>query len=172
METAEQFSRADVAYVEAHFVCLESRPANGPAPSYVLDDGRAFYPPDYFEMETGEKHFKSRLAIACELEGIAPLDADETWTAYMGGIYGVCLNSATPENIARKSALLARIEALIAAPKEDEQAWITALKDAVDALDAIERPFSPHYDRARFGRPPTRDSHITAVRQRFPRITS
>lgn len=172
MEIAAQFSPADLDYVEAHFVHLESRPPNRPAPSYVLDDGRAFYPADYFEMETDERHFKSRLAMACERECIAHLDADETWTTYMGGIYGVCLKSATPENIARKNAMLARIETLVAAPNEDDRAWITALKDAVDALDALERPFSPHYDRARFGRPPTRDSHITAVRHRFPQITS
>lgn len=170
MEMALHFTAADVEYVEAHFICLESRPANRPAPSYVLDDGSEFYPPDYFELEADEMRFKGRLAAACARQGITGLDPQETWATYMDGTYGVCLKSPTPENIARKNALLQRIETLIGAPDEENAAWLVALKHAVDALDSLERPFSPHYDRARFGKPPTRDSHITAVRHKYPQI--
>jgi hypothetical protein len=42
----------------------------------------------------------------------------------------------------------------------------------VDELDSLERPFSPVYDRVRFGRPPTRDTHICDVRKTFPQITT
>lgn len=170
MDTIAQFMPADVEYIEANFRRLVSRPANKPAPSYALDDGRQFYPSNYFELATDEFDFKSRLAAACAREGVAPLDPDETWRTYMDGIYGVCLKRATPENIARKNALLQRIETLTAAPDEANPTWIAALKHAVDALDELERPFSPHYDRARFGRPPTRDSHITGVRHKYPKI--
>lgn len=169
METVA-FTAADVSYIEANFICLQSPPGNRPAPSYVLDDGREFYPPDYFELETSEPRFKNRLAAACAKEGIALLDPVETWAAYIEGVYGVCLHHATPENIARKNALLQRIEMLTGIPDETNPLWVAALKHAVDALDELERPFSPHYDRARFGRPPTRDSHITAIRHKYPRI--
>lgn len=169
MQTAI-FTEDDVAYIEEHFISLESQAPGRPAASYALDDGREFYPKDYFELEADETAFKERLALEARAQGIAPLDAGEEWEAYIAGIYGICLRSATPENIARKAALLQHIEALTGAPDEEDPAWIRALKDAVDALDALERPFSPHYDRRRFGRPPTRDSHIAAVRARFPQI--
>jgi hypothetical protein len=170
MESTVAFSAADLAYIEANFMQLQSGPASGPQASYVLPDGRQFYPLNYIELQTNEAEFKSRLARACASEGIARIDADETWQAYMTGIYGVCLHAATPENIARKNALLQRIEDLAAAPDEQNHAWVRSLKEAVDALDRLERPFSPHYDRVRFGRPPTRDSHIAQVRERFPQI--
>lgn len=164
------FSAEDVAYIEEHFACLPVRPEREPAPAYVLPDGRAFYPRDHADQETDEKRFKSRLRSAAVKEQIEPLDAEETWQTYMEGIYGVCLRRATPENIVRKAALLARIEALTVLPDEANPQWITDLKNAVDALDELERPFSPHFDRVRFGRPPTRDSHIHDVRRRFPQI--
>lgn len=170
MDTTAQFTLADVAYVEANFTCLQTRPPDGPGPAYVLDDGREFYPHDYAELPINEGEFKRRLAAACAAEGMPALDAHETWLTYMEGTYGVCLHSATPENIGRKNALLQRIERLAAEPGERRAAWSRELKEAVDALDALERPFSPHYDRVRFGRPPTRDSHIAGVRARFPEI--
>ncbi len=36
------------------------------------------------------------------------------WEGYLSGAYGVCLKHVTPENIARKSALVAEIEGLLA----------------------------------------------------------
>lgn len=164
-----QFSNDDIAYVKTHFVCLRERLPDGPGPSYVLDDGSEYYPPDYYELERNEALFKARLRAAARAAGTV-LDADHTWHVYLTGIYGVCLHSATPENIVRKNALLQRIDELMAAPRELDWSWISRLKHAVDALDAIERPFSPHYDRQRFGRPPSRDSHIHALRRLYPRI--
>lgn len=170
MKTIAQFTAADIRYIETQFMQLDARSAERPAASYTLDDGREFYPRDYFELEVDERRFKSRLASACAMERIAPLDPEEAWTVFMDGVYGVCLKSATPENIARKNALLQRIEALTTTPNEDDNTWLAALKRAVDALDELERAFSPHYDRRRFGRPPTRDTHITAMRHKYPRI--
>src|SRR6185437_17005499 len=106
-----------------------------------------------------------------ETQNVTSIDPEETWQTYLEGIYGVCLRSATPENIVRKNALLERIEALTNSPQEHDPAWVRALKTAVDSLDVLERPFSPHYDRKRFGKPPTRDSHIRNVRRRFPQIS-
>ncbi len=170
METKVHFSPDDVAYIEENFIALEARPQGCPAASYVLEDGSEFYPADYFHQEMDESRFKTRLRTEALAQDIGPLDADETWQTYLEGIYGVCLRSATPENIVRKNAMLQRIEALTQAPDENNPGWVSALKHAVDTLDMLERPFSPHYDRARFGRPPTRDSHIRDVRRRFPQI--
>ncbi|HKU66340.1 MAG TPA: DUF6058 family natural product biosynthesis protein [Candidatus Baltobacteraceae bacterium] len=167
MESTLEYTCDDIAYVEEHFMCLHARPAQGPAPSYVLPDGSAFYPADYFDLETDEARFKARLCAEMQAQELTSLDPDEVWQTYMQGVYGVCLHSATPENIARKNALLERIETLTSAPREDDPVWLQAVRQAVDALDALERPFSPHYDRARFGKPPTRDSHIRDVRRRF-----
>lgn len=171
MDTTLEFTLDDIAYVERNFICLQERPAHGPAASYVLGDGREFFPPDYFEQETDEARFKARLSAEMRAQNAQTLDPDQAWRAYLKGIYGVCLHNATPENIVRKNALLERIDALAAAPQQHDAAWVHALKSAVDSLDALERPFSPHYDRARFGRPPTRDSHIRDVRRRFPQIS-
>lgn len=164
-------SNDDIAYIQEHFIRLEDRPDGGPGPSYVLEDGTQYYPRDYGELERDEARFKARLRAEMNAQGVSSLDADETWDAYLTGIYGVCLHAATPENIVRKSCLLQRIDDLTAAPREHDNMWIAELRQAVDALDLLERPFSPHYDRVRFGRPPTRDSHIAAVRERFPQIT-
>lgn len=167
MEITLRFSPEDIVYVEQHFMCLAKRPETGPGPSYVLSDGREFYPHDYFEQEMDEARFKDRLLAEMRVQGGASLDPDKTWQSYLSGVYAVCLRSATPENIVRKDVLLARIESLTSAPLPESAEWMQALKEAVDALDLLERPFSPHYDRARFGRPPTRDSHIGDVRARF-----
>ena len=61
------------------------------------------------------------------------------------------------------------IAALLTAPRPLDQSWSLALLGAVDALDAIERPFAG-YDRERFGGPTSRDRLITATRQRFPEL--
>ena len=142
------YTVADIAYIEANFVALSERPA-GPGPSYVLDDGREFYPKDYQEQEVDEERFKARLMQEMERRGLS-LDPDAEWEAYLAGLYGVCLRAATPENIVRKEALLNRIDDLV-----------DKLRIAVGSLDALEREFAPDYDRLRFGRPTTRDTHIT-----------
>jgi hypothetical protein len=49
--------------------------------------------------------------------------------------------------------------------------WGQALREQVDELDALEREFSPDYDRSdQMDRPPTRDLIINAARQRYPEV--
>jgi hypothetical protein len=159
----------DVAYIQANFITLEDACAGAfrplgetlrrialgalPRPSYVVDDV-PYVPRDYFDTEISEALFVERyLRESAQLGfGQTRADAIEAWGGYLSGLYGVCLHSATPENIARKGALLTRIATLLR---------------AVDELDGLERTFSPVYDRERFGRPPTRDTFIAEPRARF-----
>ena len=66
-----------------------------------------------------------------------------------------------------KGSLMTAISALLARPQPAMESWRVALRGAVDALDALERPFARH-DRERFGGPTSRDRLITATRTRFP----
>ncbi len=175
----------DIAYVRRHFAVLQDLcAAHGrdavavaahmdagriPAAAYVLNGGERYVPPDYFDCIFSKDDFierfmreSGRLGVAASREA-----ASEEWLGHLSGVYFVCLIHATPENIARKGALLARIDALIAHPQDDSDVWRHVLQEAVNQLDALERPFSPVYDRTRFGRRPTRDTYITDVRHRF-----
>ncbi|HEY1175134.1 MAG TPA: DUF6058 family natural product biosynthesis protein [Phytomonospora sp.] len=89
--------------------------------------------------------------------------------AYTSGRY-VCLKSVTPDTIRAKDRLVVAIEALLAAPKPGDAAWIAELHAAVDELDELEPPFTM-YDRLRFGGPVSRDRCIDAVRRDHPRTT-
>jgi hypothetical protein len=133
-----------------------------------------YVPPDYFEQERDPQRFRER--FVCEARALGLHDAErsatEAWTEFLTGIYSVCLRRVTPENIARKQALITCIETLTAEPRREDPQWIARLREAVDELDSLERPFSPVYDRVRFGRPPTRDTHICDVRKTFPQITT
>jgi hypothetical protein len=152
----------DIRYVHEQFVPLaelcddaeaaRARTAAGalPAPPYP---GLDYVPEDYFE-----------LAAAA---GSLPDDARE---AFMAGTYFVCLRRATPENIARKSVLVDSLRAVLARPQPDDDEWRGRLRAEVGELDELERPFSPDYDRERFGRPPTRDELIAAPRRRYPDV--
>ena len=59
---------------------------------------------------------------------------------------------------------------MLARPAQDD--WRRRLRDEVEELDALERQFTPDYDRdeARFGRKPTRDLLINAARERYPEV--
>ena len=151
----------DVAYITANFVPLDDEAVRAeiaagrlPKPAYVLDDGTEMVAPDH-------------LALVERAGGIDALQdwfearAPGEWEAYLSGEYAVCLRSVTPESIVRKGELIARIEALLATgdPETD------ALREAVDALDALLRPFAPS-DRVRFGGSVSRDRYVTALRER------
>jgi hypothetical protein len=159
----------DVAYVTTHFMALTERHSERPGPSYVLEDGTWYVPRDYFEQELDRDRFIRRyIAKATQLgQTDAGIEAEEAWEHFSTGIYGVCLREVTPENIALKHALVSEIESLTHEPAPENESWMSRLRNAVDSLDALEMPFSPIYDRARFDRPPTRDSHIRDVRARF-----
>lgn len=173
---------ADVAYVRANYLSLEEACAGRaetadevwrliaggrlPRPSYVLPDGTEMVPADYFAIaDAGREEFERRFLAA----GGEPAEVDAEWNYYLSGDYGVCLTALTPENIVRKTHLVASIDRLLADPQPSDAAWRDELRASVDELDAIERPFAPHYDRARWG-PSSRDRCISGARERFPDV--
>jgi hypothetical protein len=94
---------------------------------------------------------------------------EEEWQGYLSGAYGVCLKVQSPENIVRKDQLVRAIERLIDEPNPADPEWSDELRTSVEALDLLERPFAPDYDRARWG-PSSRDRCITTPRERFPDV--
>jgi uncharacterized protein DUF6058 len=179
---------ADVAYVRSSYVTLEQlcvgrsesphdvreSIARGriPRPSYVLPDGTPMFPEDYFALrddagvsELMRVEFERRYRLAGGTEDVA-----QVWDDYLSGVYGVCLRQVTPETIARKGVLVEEIETLVAQPRAADGDWRLALRSRVDELDALERQFSPDHDRVAFGRPPTRDTLIRGVRERYPNV--
>jgi hypothetical protein len=71
----------------------------------------------------------------------------------------------TPASIVAKGELMDTIERLTAEPSPEDDDWRRELTAAVDALDALEKPFAP-FDRVRFGST-SRDRCVTGVRKRF-----
>jgi len=143
-----------------------------PAAPYVLPDGTPMFPRDelaLFDAAGGLDGTRALFArrfssIAREYGEPAPADTIASeWESYLGGAYSICLREATPENIFRKERLCARLTALLAEPRPTDEAWRAELRDDVDALDVLERAFSP-CDRIRFGRPSSRERFITTPR--------
>ena len=166
-------SAADLEYIHAEFVPLaelcastehdlaEVRAAIGarrlPAPPPY--PGVEYVPANYFELPDADEFRRT----------FAGDSRDEALEAYLDGIYFVCLRDATVENIARKNQLVDEIRILRADPRPDDDTWLAHLHSLVDELDELERPFSPHFDRTEFGRPPSRDELIADTRRLFPR---
>jgi Family of unknown function (DUF6058) len=185
-----EYTAADTDYLQENYLRLEQvcagRPespaeirrliAEGrlPKPSYVLDDGTELFPADYFRFidEAGgpgalQVWFAKRLQAAG-----AGDDLELHWGEYMKGTYGVCLWDVNPETIARKAKLVSSISELLMLARPAHADWRERLRDEVEELDALERQFTPDYDRdeARFGRKPTRDLLINAARERYPEV--
>lgn len=164
---------ADVRYVQDQFVPLgelcrraghdveavrrliEARSL--PAPPYP---GLEYVPEDYFDLPDAD-------GFAAAYDGPDPA---ENLAGYLDGTYFVCLREATPANVVRKGELVDAARALLAVPLPDDESWGRTLRATVAELDALERPFSPNYDRERFDRPPTRDELIEAPRRRWPEL--
>jgi Family of unknown function (DUF6058) len=185
-----EYTTDDLEYIRSNYLTLEQlcsgrseaprevRALIGegrlPKPSYVLDDGTEMFPADYFRVvdEAGgpeplRERFSERLAAAG-----AGAKLGSHWQAYLDGIYGVCLVDVTPETIARKAALVSSLSELLMLARPGEGDWRRQLREEVEELDALERPFSPDYDRnvERFGRLPTRDLLIRAARVSYPEV--
>jgi hypothetical protein len=140
---------ADLDYIKAEFVPLEELcAAAGHDPDVIRGDiaarrrpgfpypGVEYLPANYFE-----------------LPDAASFPFPDDIESYLDGTYFVCVRQATPANIARKEDLVTEIRARLA-----------ELRPLVAELDELERPFSPDYDRTRFGVPPTRDELIAPFR--------
>ena len=183
-----ELSDVDVTYVRANYVPLdELSAARGgtadavraliesgrlPRPSYVLPDGTEMVPREYLALldEAGSVEamrplFERRFVAA---GGMPSLVAEE-WRHYLSGVYGICLREVTPENIVRKESLVTEIEALLGDARPSDESWRARLLAAVDELDALEREFSPDYDRS-LETPPSRDRCVKAARERFPDV--
>jgi hypothetical protein len=160
-------TRDDIAYVRAQFRPLD--PAHAqlvaagrlPHATYVLPDGTEMVPETHGELLADG--FRERFLAA----GGREADVEEELADWLGGGYGACLRDPTPEAIVAKGALMTAIVALLARAEPGD----AALRGAVDALDALERPFAAS-DRERFGGPVSRDRLITAPRARFPELWS
>jgi hypothetical protein len=182
----------DIRYVQANFLPLSELVDRAghdiavvstliddgllPQPSYVLPDGTGMFPADHLAMwESGDattdlsKRFRLRYESAAATRNVAfaEEEVEEAWIDYLTGMYGVCLKHATPETILDKGIRTERIETLLAKPCPDDPGWLSSLHEAVDGLDALERPFTG-FDRRRFGGPTSRDRLITAVRHKYP----
>jgi hypothetical protein len=186
------YTAADLDYLRTNYFTLEQicagRPESPeqvraliadermPKPSYILDDGTELYPADYFRFVDeagGPNVLRARFAERLETAG-AGEDLHLHWRSYMDGIYGVCLRDVTPETIARKARLVSSISELLMLARPADPEWQQRLRTEVEELDALERQFTPDYDRdeARFGRKPTRDLLIDAARERYPEAFS
>lgn len=185
MPAEPTFSPSDLAYITAEFRTLEHLCAGRddepdhvrelisagrlPQPTYVIPGGVEMFPPDYFDVvdDAGgigalPEHFRARYLAA---SGGRTKDAAEDWADYLSGQFGVCLRSVTPEAMVEKVRLIEAIERLVTGADETATGWSDALRAAVDALDALERPFTD-FDRQRWG-DTSRDRHVTRVRERF-----
>jgi uncharacterized protein DUF6058 len=181
VQTGNELTERDVAYVEAHYIDLTSLcherdwpvaevfaaidERRLPRASYELSDGRLMVPHDYFDLVQeagGVTQLRSRFAAR-----YSDADFDEAWEAYLDGIWGICLRRVTPEAIVRKGELVPKLEHLLADPAPEDAGWAKRLVSAVEELDELERPFSPDHDRIAFGRPPTRDTLIEEPRRRY-----
>jgi hypothetical protein len=167
------YTDADVQYILEQFVPLEDlchvrgadihevrrRIVAGemPLPPYR---GFELVPDDYFDLPDAREFMRSYHGAVL---------ADDL-NAYLAGTYFVCLVHATLDSIVRKEALVTELRRLLADPRPDDEVWVRAMREQVDELDGLERPFSPDYDRTRFGRPPTRDELIDEPRRRWPRL--
>lgn len=142
-----------------------------PQVPYVLHDGTELVAPDYFELAHLAGSFEALpvwFAGAYEQASARYPEAgtaEEQWEEYLSGLYAVCLRAVTPASIVAKAELMDTIERLTADPAPADAGWRRELTAAVDALDALEKPFAP-FDRVRFGTT-SRDRCVTAVRERF-----
>jgi len=174
-------AREDIDYVRASFqpisdvarVLVERGVL--PRAAYVLPDGTPMVPSDHAELLDAAAGDPDRVATVFRDRFVAaggdPAAVSEEHAAWLTGEYGVCLRTATPETIVAKGALMTTITALLAWPSPTDNSWRAAVRGAVDALAAIERPFARH-DRERFGGPVSRDRLVTATRERFPECWS
>ena len=191
-ELARRLAELDEHYIRSQFVALDdlAAPRDGgaeaarklmaerrlPQPAYRLDDGTDMVAHDFFALldaagdaDALPEWFRSRYLSAAHRLGLAagPAEADEQWTQYLSGGYGVCLKQATPESIAEKALHITTIEDLLSSPQPDDTSWADRLRTAVDSLAAIERP-GALLDPPRWGGPMSPQWYGAYLRGYFP----
>ena len=125
-----------------------------PMPGYLRSDGAEMVPADLFTLADRLGIDNVRQWFVAQWENDA--EGNDAWNSYLSG-RNVCLHSVTPAAMQRKDQL---IQAINAATEPDD------LRKLSDELDRLEPEFAP-YDRLRFGGPVSRDTYITAVRDRL-----
>lgn len=112
-----------------------------------------------------------RAELAKSWVGQSPEEAvtELEWRAFLAGDYGACLRVAWVPSILRKGKLMRTIEELVANPHGNAPGWKRRLRQNVESLDRLEMPFAA-CDRVRWGKPVSRDTHVGAIRQRFPQV--
>lgn len=184
------FSSDDLAYLNENYCTLEvicqgrrETPDTArrlitagllPRPSYVLDDGTELFPADYFRLPDdagGPERLRAHFAERYYAAGGRAEEFESQWDGYMSGTYGVCLRDVIPETMVRKSALVDSLSDLLSNPRPDDGQWQTRLQREVEELDALEREFSPDYDRSdRFEELPSRDRLIAVAHERYAQV--
>lgn len=144
-----------------------------PRPAYLLPDGTPMFPPDLLALVRSAggidrlgDHFAQRIELAARLVGFGPSTREADWQDYLSGEYGICLRQVTPETLVLKEMLVERIGEALEDPRPEDSGWRHALMLDVRGLDALVRSFT-RVDRARFGRPTSRERLIDAPRQRW-----
>ena len=174
---------ADDAYVDKYFVPLgdlcerksisvdtirrSMLDGQLPLPSYLRSDGTEMVPPDLLDLseQAGGVGRLRGWFLAHWTDGG---EAAAEWEGYLSG-QNVCLRVVTPQTLRRKSYLVDAIsQAAEPAEPGESPGWLAELHALVDELDELELPFT-RYDRLRFGKPVSRDTHIDAIRERYPR---
>jgi len=196
-EIARRLAALDDAYIRAEYVPLadavKGRPESVeqvceliasrrlPQPAYRLDDGTDMVAADYFALldaagsiDALPAWFQSEYRTAATSLDLPADETDEAagqieWGYYLSGGYGVCLKQVTPLNIARKSAYIHEIEALLQATAPNDQQWCESLRQAVDGLHEIERSPRAVFDPPRWGGPTSEQWYGCYVRAAYPR---
>jgi hypothetical protein len=144
-----------------------------PRPAYLLPDGTPMFPADLLALmhsaggiDRLPDHFAQRIELAARMVGFGPSTRETDWEDYLSGEYGICLRQVTPESLVLKEMLVERIEQALEDPRPEEPGWRHALVLDVRGLDALVRPFAT-VDRARFGRPTSRERLIAEPRRRW-----
>ncbi len=70
--------------------------------------------------------------------------ADEAWTNFMDGTYGVCLHHQTPINIVRKHVAVAALESLLGQIGQGQPVDRLEALTALETYDELGMPFAPH----------------------------
>jgi hypothetical protein len=190
--TDATFTEADLRLIETDFQTLPALCAGRgvaateierlidagrmPQPAYTLPDGRRMFPDDYLELhdEAGgpdrlRDYFREQFEGAARTAGLefsAEWNLESEWADYLDGTYWICLRNARPEVMIDKERQIRTISELLRSPQPRSAPWREHLRAAVDALDAIERPFTD-FDRARWEYT-SRERYITSVKQRYP----
>ncbi|MGC2289799.1 MAG: DUF6058 family natural product biosynthesis protein [Thermoplasmata archaeon] len=141
---------------------------------YVKTDLKTLFREDYSRAleqlrYTNPADYRAELAKSGTARARPEAVIELEWQGFLSGEYGACLRVAWVPCILRKGKLMRTIDELVAHPNPEAPGWKRRLRQSVDSLDRLEMPFTA-WDRVRFGKPVSRDTHIQSIRLRFPHV--